>query len=332
MMYTSYDNIGLLKVLKFLKSHKDDFLSGQDLSDVLKISRVAVWKHIKTIKSLGYKIESKQKLGYRLVKNSEKLLPWEITDNLKTKTIGRKVYYFDIIDSTQNFAMEIATKKNENGSIVIAQKQTSGRGRMNRKWVTGKGGVSLSIILHPKFDVSISTLFPIAASVALVNAIQNTLKINPNVKWPNDIVIKGKKVAGMIVDSTIESNLIENMILGVGINFKVDTKNLESKLKDTENFYGVSSLLKTTNNLTSLELVQNFLFELEKVLTLLNNGKTSQIIQRWEKSSTTIGKRVSIKTNDGIVTGIAKKINNDGSLNIIKNGKIQKVIAGDVSI
>ncbi len=332
MMYTSYDNIGLLKVLKFLKSHKDDFLSGQDLSDVLKISRVAVWKHIKTIKSLGYKIESKQKLGYRLVKNSEKLLPWEITDNLKTKTIGRKVYYFDIIDSTQNFAMEIATKKNENGSIVIAQKQTSGRGRMNRKWVTGKGGVSLSIILHPKFDVSISTLFPIAASVALVNAIQNTLKINPNVKWPNDIVIKGKKVAGMIVDSTIESNLIENMILGVGINFKVDTKNLESKLKDTENFYGVSSLLKTTNNITALELVQNFLFELEKVITLLNNGKTSQIIQRWEKSSTTIGKRVSIKTNDGIVTGIAKKINNDGSLNIIKNGKIQKVIAGDVSI
>jgi len=331
-MYTSYDNIGLLKVLKFLKSHKDDFLSGQDLSDVLKISRVAVWKHIKTIKSLGYKIESKQKLGYKLVKNSEKLLPWEITDNLKTKTIGRKVYYFDIIDSTQNFAMEIATKKNENGSIVIAQKQTSGRGRMNRKWVTGKGGVSLSIILHPKFDVSISTLFPIAASVALVNAIQNTLKINPNVKWPNDIVIKGKKVAGMIVDSTIESNLIENMILGVGINFKVDTKNLESKLKDTENFYGVSSLLKTTNNITALELVQNFLFELEKVITLLNNGKTSQIIQRWEKSSTTIGKRVSIKTNDGIVTGIAKKINSDGSLNIIKNGKIQKVLAGDVSI
>ena len=96
-MYTSYDNIGLLKVLKFLKSHEDDFLSGQDLSDVLKISRVAVWKHIKTIKSLGYKIESKQKLGYRLVKNSEKLLPWEITEGLKTQTVGKKVYYFDKI-------------------------------------------------------------------------------------------------------------------------------------------------------------------------------------------------------------------------------------------
>ncbi len=105
-MYTSYDNIGLLKVLKFLKSHKNDFLSGQDLSDVLKISRVAVWKHIKTIKSLGYKIESKQKLGYRLVKNSEKLLPWEITSKIKTKYIGKRVYFFEEIDSTQNFALE----------------------------------------------------------------------------------------------------------------------------------------------------------------------------------------------------------------------------------
>ena len=331
-MYTSYDNIGLLKVLKFLKSHKDDFLSGQDLSDVLKISRVAVWKHIKTIKSLGYKIESKQKLGYKLVKNSEKLLPWEITDNLKTKTIGKKIYYFDTIDSTQNFAGEIASKKNENGSVIISQKQTAGRGRMNRKWITVNGGVSISIVIHPKFDVSISTLFPIAASVALVNAIKKTLDLNPNVKWPNDIVLKGKKVAGMIVDSSIESNLIENMILGVGINFKIDIKSLEKYLKGTENFYGVTSLLKTNSSYTPLELVQNFLSELEKVITLLDNGKTNQIIQRWEKFSSTIGKKVSIKTNDGVVVGIAKKINSDGSLNIIKNGKIQKILVGDISI
>ena len=331
-MYTSYDNIGLLKVLKFLKSHKDDFLSGQDLSDVLKISRVAVWKHIKTIKSLGYKIESKQKLGYKLVKNSEKLLPWEITENLKTKTIGKKVYYFDTVDSTQNFAGEIASKKNENGSVVISQKQTSGRGRMNRKWITVNGAISISIVLHPKFDISISTLFPIAASVALVNAIQKTLDLNTNVKWPNDIVIKGKKVAGMIVDSSIESNLIESMILGVGINFKVNTKNLERKLKNTENFYGVSTLLKTSSNVTALELVQNFLFELEEMIILLDKGQTSQVIQRWEKISSTIGKKVSIKTNDGIITGVAKKINSDGSLNVIKNGKIQKILVGDISI
>ena len=282
-MYTSYDNNGLLKVLKFLKSHKDDFLSGQDLTDVLKISRVAVWKHIKTIKSLGYKIESKQKLGYRLVKNSEKLLPWEIVDGLKTKIVGKKVYYFDTIDSTQNYAVEISKKKNENGSVVISQRQTAGRGRMNRKWVTVKGGLSMSIILHPKFDTSVSTLFPMAASLALATAIQKTINMKPNVKWPNDVVIMGKKVAGIIVDASIESNLIEYMVLGVGINFKFDEKNLETQLKGTENFYGITSLLQTNNNTTPIELVQDFLFELEKIITLLDQGKTNNIIQRWQK-------------------------------------------------
>ena len=331
-MYTSYDNIGLLKVLKFLKSHKDDFLSGQDLSDVLKISRVAVWKHIKTIKSLGYKIESKQKLGYRLVKNSEKLLPWEIVDGLKTKIVGKKVYYFDTIDSTQNYAIEISKKKNENGSVVISQRQTAGRGRMNRKWVTVKGGLSMSIILHPKFDTSVSTLFPMAASLALATAIQKTINMKPNVKWPNDVVIKGKKVAGMIADASIQSNLIESMVLGVGINFKVDTKHLESQLKGTKNFYGVASLLKIDDTTNPLKIVQNFFSELEKIIVLLDQGETSKIIQRWEKISSTIGKKVSVKTNDGIITGLAKKINSDGSLNIVKNGKVQRLLVGDISI
>ena len=331
-MYTSYDNIGLLKVLKFLKSHEDDFLSGQDLSDVLKISRVAVWKHIKTIKSLGYKIESKQKLGYRLVKNSEKLLPWEITEGLKTQTVGKKVYYFDTVDSTQNYAVEISKKKNESGSVVISQRQTAGRGRMNRKWITIKGGLSMSVVLHPKFDASVSTLFPMAASLALATAIQKTINIKPNVKWPNDVVIKGKKVAGMIVDASIQSNLIESMVLGVGINFKVDTKHLESQLKGTKNFYGVASLLKIDDTTNPLEIVQNFFSELEKIIVLLDQGETSKIIQRWEKISSTIGKKVSVKTNDGIITGLAKKINSDGSLNIVKNGKVQRLLVGDISI
>ena len=331
-MYTSYDNIGLLKVLKFLKSHEADFLSGQDLSDVLKISRVAVWKHIKTIKSLGYKIESKQKLGYRLVKNSEKLLPWEITEGLKTQTVGKKVYYFDTVDSTQNYAIEISKKKNESGSVVISQRQTAGRGRMNRKWVTVKGGLSMSIILHPKFDTSVSTLFPMAASLALATAIQKTINMKPNVKWPNDVVIKGKKVAGMIADASIQSNLIESMVLGVGINFKVDTKHLESQLKGTKNFYGVASLLKIDDTTNPLKIVQNFFSELEKIIVLLDQGETSKIIQRWEKISSTIGKKVSVKTNDGIITGLAKKINSDGSLNIVKNGKVQRLLVGDISI
>ena len=152
MIYTSQHTHGFEKVLNLLKSHNTEYLSGQDLSDVLKISRVAVWKHIKKIRSLGYQIESKQKLGYKLVGLTKYLLPWEIKDGLKTKWIGKKIYYFDTIDSTQSYALEIAENKNEDGSVVIAQKQTKGKGRMNRRWISPEGGIWLSIIFQPKTD------------------------------------------------------------------------------------------------------------------------------------------------------------------------------------
>ena len=193
MMFTSSDNFSYLKILSFLKSHKSEFLSGQDMSDVLKISRVAVWKDIKKIRSLGYKIESKQNLGYRLVDTTKHLLPWEVTQNLDTKFLGKKVYYFNTIDTTQNFAMEIVTRNNMNGTIIIAKKQTGGRGRMKRKWKSPVGGIWMSIIINPKFSVSSTTLVPIAISLALCLAIEKTLKIKPDLKWPNDVTVKGKK-------------------------------------------------------------------------------------------------------------------------------------------
>ena len=136
MMFTSSDNFSFLKILSFLKSHKSEFLSGQDMSDVLKISRVAVWKDIKKIRSLGYKIESKQNLGYRLMDTTKLLLPWEVTQNLNTKFLGKKVYYFNTIDTTQNFAMEIVTMNNMNGTIIIAKKQTGKRQNETKMEIT----------------------------------------------------------------------------------------------------------------------------------------------------------------------------------------------------
>ena len=224
MSYTSFDNIGLVKVLSFFQTHESEYLSGQDLSDVLKISRVAVWKHIKKIKTLGYKIESKQKLGYRLINYTEKLLPWEITHNLKTKVMGKRVYYFNEIDSTQEFAQQIAQDKKEDGTIIIAEKQTAGKGRLNRKWTSPKGGIWFSLIIHPKFEVSSSTLVPIAGAVALSKSIKSILGIETSVKWPNDIIMNGKKVAGMLVDASFQANNIEYLILGIGINFDIDEK------------------------------------------------------------------------------------------------------------
>ena len=330
MIYNSFDNPGLLKVLTFLQTHNTEYLSGQDLSDVLRISRVAVWKHIKKIQELGYNVESKQKLGYKLISNSELLLPWEITSNLKTKIIGKQVYYFDSIDSTQNQALKMAQDTANDGTVIVAAKQTGGKGRDGRKWMSPKGGIWISIILHPKFDISITTLFPIASSLALSIAIEKVFLIKPELKWPNDLTIKGKKVAGMLVDVSLESNKIENLVLGVGINFDVNAKQIEKELKGTPNFYGVSSLRDQKQNIKPIQLVQTFLIELEKIYKLLNEKQIKKIISEWTSRSSTIGKNVELNTVDSKIKGKAIKIDDDGALIVSDNSKNHKVIAGDI--
>lgn len=330
MHYSSYDNQGIVKVLSFLKSHNTEYLSGQDLSDVLRISRVAVWKHIKKIRELGYKIESKQKLGYRLESSSDKLLPWEITSGLKTKTFGKHTYYFDSVDSTQNQAMKMASEA-IHGTLIIAEKQTSGKGRLGRKWISPKGGIWLSIILHPKFDMSVITLFPIASALALSNAIEKTLNVKSELKWPNDITINGKKIAGMLVDASIESNKIENMILGVGINYNVEVKQIEKILKNTPNFYGVASLSEHHKTIKPVLLVQSFLLELEEIFNQLNKGDIKKIIKDWTKKSSTIGQNIELITEDGKIKGKAIKIDNDGALVISSNEKNKRITSGDIT-
>ena len=330
MIYNSFEDTGLLKVLRFLKSHNTEYLSGQDLSDVLKISRVAIWKHIKKIQTLGYTVESKQKEGYKLTKNSDLLLPWEIISELETKVLGQQAYYFESIESTQNQALKMVNEIKNEGTIIVAEKQTGGRGRSGRKWISPKGGIWFSIILHPKFDISNTTLFPIASSLALSNAIQKTCNISTELKWPNDLTIKGNKLAGMLVDASFESNKIENLILGVGINFNVNIKEIEKTLKKTPNYYGITSLNEQKNKNTPIKLIQSFLVELEKVYEELNKNKTKKIIVEWTKRSSTIGKKIEINTNDGKIKGEAIKIDYDGGLIIKEKGNTKKVIAGDV--
>ncbi|MEC7707540.1 MAG: biotin--[acetyl-CoA-carboxylase] ligase [Thermoproteota archaeon] len=330
MSYTSFDNVGLVKVLSFFQTHDSEYLSGQDLSDVLKISRVAVWKHIKKIQTLGYKIESKQKLGYRLIDNTEKLLPWEITRDLKTQLIGKRVYYFEEIDSTQNFAQNIAADKKENGTIIIAEKQTSGRGRLDRKWTSPKGGIWFSLIIHPKFDVSSSTLIPILSAVALSKSIKSVLDIETEVKWPNDITMNGKKVAGVLVDASFQTNSIDYLILGIGINFDIDTKKLEKRLTKTPNFYGIDSLRGKENKTPPKTLLKEFLLQFEKNLFQLDKGEKSKIIKEWTKRAAGIGKKITINTSNGKISGISQGIDNDGALKIKTRNEIKKIYVGDV--
>lgn len=329
MRFSTDEESGLAKVLSFLKSHDTEYLSGQDLSDVLRISRVAVWKHVRKIRQLGYAVESSQKLGYRLVSGTDALLPWEVTDGLDTKTIGRHIHYLEQTDSTQDMAIRMARGGAKEGTIIIARRQTGGRGRNGRRWASPEGGIHISVILRPKFELAAATLFPMAASVALSNAAKKSMGIRTELKWPNDITLNGRKVAGMLVDMSVESNRILDLVLGVGINYDIDVRGTARMLRGTPNFYGVASLA-TDKSPGPRMLLQAFLTELESTYDRMNRGSTQGIADEWTRLSSTIGKKVRINTGNGPVSGVAAGIDPDGALVMERNGKTSRVMYGDV--
>ncbi|MHB8547299.1 MAG: biotin--[acetyl-CoA-carboxylase] ligase [Nitrosotalea sp.] len=330
-MYTSFDGTTFDKIITLLKSHQSEFVSGEKLSKTLSLSRAAIWKNIKKLQSLGYKIESKPKIGYRLHTNTCLFLPWEITDGLQTDIIGRKIYYFDKIDSTQNFALDLTQKPHENGSVVIAQRQTQGRGRLDRKWVSPKGGIWMSILLRPNFEPSYTALFPMLTSLALAVSIEKTLKIKTELKWPNDLTIKGKKVAGILIDASIESNKIDYIIIGIGINFKIKPDIVTKSIKGSKRNYGITTLIKKDQGGNPVELIQQFLLELEHRYNTVVSNSIGQIRKEWAKRSSTIGKNITVTTTTGILKGKAIGIDKTGALLLSNRGKVQRLLAADIT-
>lgn len=327
-MYTSFDETTLDKIVTLLKSHRQEFVSGGKLSNMLGLSRAAVWKNIKKLRSLGYKIESRQRSGYRLRQGTSLLLPWEISDGLQTDIIGRKIYYFDTVDSTQNFALGLLRKPHENGALIIARRQTMGRGRLNRKWVSPAGGIWLSILLRPNFEPSYASLFPMITSIALASAIEKTLGIKTELKWPNDITVNGRKVAGILIDTSIESNKIDYIAVGVGINFRINPAQI-SKLINNRN-YGIATLVQKGQKDSPVKLIQQFLFELEQLYNGISPSSINDIKKEWVSKSSTIGKNITATTTTGILRGRAVGIDETGALLLSSKGKTQRLLAGDI--
>jgi BirA family transcriptional regulator, biotin operon repressor / biotin---[acetyl-CoA-carboxylase] ligase len=330
-MYTSFDDSSLDKIITLLKSHQSEFLSGEKLSKSLGLSRAAVWKNIKKLQSLGYKIESKPKTGYKLHSDTTLLLPWKILDGLQTDIIGRKIYYFDTIDSTQDYALKLSQRAHENGSIIIAERQTKGRGRLNRKWISPKGGIWLSILLKPNFELSHTSLFPMITSLALSIAIEKTLKIKPELKWPNDVTIKGKKVAGILIDVAIESNKVDYLVIGVGINYRIQPNKITRLVKDPQRRYAITTLVNEKQKGDPVYLVQQFLLELEHMYNNVISDSIGEVRKEWIKRSSSIGKSVIVTTSTGIVKGRVTGIDEMGALLLSYKGKIHRLLAGDIT-
>lgn len=323
-------------ILKRLKQNLSEFVSGEALSQELNVSRTTIWKHIKELRTEGYIIESSSRTGYKLISVPDIIIPSEIISSLNTKTLGKKIHYLKEIDSTNNYAKKIAYEGCEDGTIVIAEKQTSGRGRLGRTWESSeRAGIWLSVILKPDISPGAVQIITLSASVAVVKAIKAVTGIDTGIKWPNDIILDGKKVCGILTEMSSEMDKINYLVVGIGININQDKKDFPEELRDK----AISIRNYTKKNkgqeveFTRNDIIRRLLFEIEDVYNMIKAGKIENIIQSWKRHSITQGKEVVVLGRQEEFTGIAEDITPDGKL-IVKSidGITQLILSGEISI
>jgi len=315
-------------ILKYFK--EKEYISGEILAQKLGISRVAVWKQIQKLKNMGYKILSDQNLGYCLISRPDILLPQEIKNNLSTSYIGEKIYYFTELESTNIIAKEKALLKKEKiaeGTIIIAEKQVGGKGRLGREWFSPAGGIWLSIILYPQLSPSYIPRITLTTAVAVVKTIEKVGRIKALIKWPNDILIKGKKLCGILAEMNAELDLINWVVVGIGINVNINQEEFPEDIRD--NSISLKEVLG--KEISRVKLIQIFLKEFEKYYEKLKRKEFPSILEEWKLYSHTLGKKIKIHIGEKIISGKVIDINEEGALILEKeNGKLVKIISGTI--
>ena len=263
-------------------------------------------------------------------KKTEHIKSSEISKGLNTKFVGQDLYVYREVCSTNTIAKFLSQNGIGNGSVVIAEKQTAGRGRSGKTWESPLGGIWLSIILTPNVDYSNIPLITLATGVAVAKTLERIEVESCEIKWPNDIMINGKKVCGILTEATTSFNSIENVVVGVGIDANLNIEDFPEELKDKTTSLEIELGRKVDENL----LIKLFLEEIEEIFELFNHGRHEEILKEWRKRSYTIGKIVEVKKPfnqpyDAYALGISK----EGSLVVEKtDGTLEKVISGECII
>ncbi len=315
------------RVLKELNENKDKYVSGQVLSERLGISRTAVWKHINALKEQGYDIEGIPNRGYKLFSSPDLLLPEEIYPLLRTVSLGRKIIHRESLGSTTNLAKEIATEQKE-GTVVVAEEQTGGRGRLGRRWHSPRGGLWFSIILKPELRPDRAYQLTQVAAVAVVKAINEVTSLDAGVKWPNDIIIKGRKVCGILTEMKAEADIINYIILSLGFNVNAGKgkkpKELQNKMTFLSDEYG--------GPLSRKLLLAAILKEIEEGYREFLRDGFRATVDDCRKFSVILGREVRISQMGKTFQGKATHITDEGVLLIeTPRGKVE-VVSGDVSV
>ncbi|WP_097026886.1 biotin--[acetyl-CoA-carboxylase] ligase [Clostridium peptidivorans] len=318
------------EIISLLKKNKNEFISGEDISSVLGISRAAVWKYMKAIKEAGYNIESVSRKGYKLISSPDLLTFEEISPYLNTHYIGKQIIYFDSIDSTNNEAKKLASSGCLEGTVIISEEQTMGRGRLGRNWVSPKfKGIWMSIVLRPDIEPMNVTKITQVGAAAVLKAIKEQ-GINAYIKWPNDIILNNKKVCGILTEMSGEINNINYVVMGIGINVNIDKEDFP---KDIEEI-ATSLKIEEGKGIKRKTLVASILNNLEELYDeFINNEDIKTSIDICRENSILIGKTIKIINRSNVIIAEAINLSDDGKL-IVKyeDGSIHEVISGEVSI
>lgn len=312
-------------IIQMLIDSDSEYVSGQNISDKLGITRAAVWKRISKLKELGFEIESVTKKGYKLLSYPDILNKELIEIGMKSDFIGHSVEVLESVDSTNDYAKKKA-KELVDGSVIISLEQVKGKGRRGRSFHSGKGdGIYLSIILKPGFEPAKAPFITSIAGAALVNTF-NKFNIQTKVKWPNDVLINGKKVAGILTEMSADMEFIEYIVLGVGIN--VSGLEFPSELKNI-----ATSLKLEGYDVKKLSIIWQFIYEFELLYNLYLNENTSEVVNILRNNSSVLGKQINVHYMNEVESAIAVDINNQGAL-IIKTqeGEVKELSSGEISI
>lgn len=318
------------EIMKLLRAQQGEYVSGEEISKQLKVSRTAVWKNINLLRNEGYEILSVTNKGYRLISDVKELNEVELKYALKDYKLIEEALFFDTIDSTNQKAKSIGSQLDFCQSLIVSDEQTSGKGRLGRQWESEKGtGIWMSLLLKPNFTPDLASRITLMAAAAMSDAIESETGLETSIKWPNDIVVGGKKVCGILTELNAELNHINYLVLGIGVN--VNTKNFDDEIKDKATSLSLESNNKWINRLNIIKLfVEKFEIYYNQ---FVNENDFRPVIEYNRRKSITLNKEVEIISGNVKKIAFALDIDMNGNL-IVKNsnGSNEAIYYGEVSV
>jgi BirA family biotin operon repressor/biotin-[acetyl-CoA-carboxylase] ligase len=316
-------------ILRALRSDTD-LVSSASLCRELGISRAAISKQVKILRDQGYDIETAPRLGYSFISAPDLLLPDEVLPRCSAKIMGQAQYRHHLtIDSTNTEARNMAESGCPHGTLIAAETQSGGKGRKGRDWASpAECGIYATLVLRPPLAPEDTPLLTLLTAVTTAEAVIEATGITPAIKWPNDILVNGKKVAGILTELSSDMDRVEYVLIGIGINVNTPTKLLPKRPIFPASSLAVESGKRQSRQKLLAKWLEIFELEYRKLLA----GNRQQLLDHWKSLSDIIGRRVTIKRINDAPTGTIIDINSDGALLLkTKTGELKKILSGDIS-